>query len=269
MTHTSWNMSGNDPASSDVRRLSAFLLLALIALIWCAPLRAADQPKGPFLVTSSTRTTRDVEIEIKIFRALRKDAQLKPLSLGVHMVGGVVKLSGPVPSAELKKRVVAIAARVEGVLQVNARDLYISSAAQGSKQMTVIIPEDQPTQTRSASPRLPSSGPEPLSRESGSGIPVEKITLLAPEVAPHPPRVPEPARLTTNPRPVSLVHSIPPAVEQLRRRDKRFQSIRTQVRGTTVCIFPSDAPGEDAMLFAQAVRRLSGVQHVIVASGSR
>lgn len=210
-----------------------------------------------------------MEIEIKIFRALRKDAQLKPLSLGVHMVGGVAKLSGPVPSPEVKKRVIAIAARVEGVLQVNARDLYISSAAHGSKPMTVIIPEDQPTQTRSASPRSPSSGQARPPREGGIGVPSEQITLLAPEVAPHPPRAPEPARLTTNPRPASLVHSIAPAVEHLRRRDKRFQSIRTQVRGAAVCIFPSDAPEEDAMRFAQAVRRLPGVQHVIVASGSR
>jgi hypothetical protein len=271
MTHTSWNMSGNDPASGDVRRISSLLILALVLLVWCAPVQAADTPVGPFLFTSSTRSDKDIEIETKILRALRKDAQLKGLNLGVHMSGGIARLSGPVPSPQLKQQVIAIVERVEGVLKVNVKDLYISGTANGRKQIIVIPEDEQPTQTRSASPRVLSSVTEPQRQDGGSAVPPaasQQVTLLAPEAVTRPVRVPEAACLTAHPRPASLADAIPSAIERLRRNNTRFQSIRTQVQGSSVHIFPSDAPGEDPMTFAQAVRRLPGVQHVIVASGS-
>ena len=162
MQRTSWNMSGNYPASGDVRRVSSLLLLALLVLVSWTSVRAAEPSVRPFRLTSSTPTAHDIEIEINVLRALRKDAQLKPLNLGVRMVGGVARLSGPVPSQELKQRVLTIVGRVYGVLQVNARDLYVSTSTQGSNQMAVLIPDEQPTQTRSASPHALSRGTEPL-----------------------------------------------------------------------------------------------------------
>ena len=84
-----------------------------------------------------------------------------------------------------------------------------------------------------------------------------------------PARVQEPARLTANPRPAAPVVSLAPAVESLRRNSPRFQQIRILVRETTVYIYPGDTSGDDVMTFAQTVRRLAGVQHVIIASGSR
>jgi ABC-type Fe2+-enterobactin transport system substrate-binding protein len=72
-----------------------------------------------------------------------------------------------------------------------------------------------------------------------------------------------------NPHPVSPAASISFALEQLRRRETRYQQIRARVQGTTVFIFPGDATSEDAMTFAQVVRRLPGIQHVILSSDSR
>ncbi|HTU92940.1 MAG TPA: hypothetical protein VMF69_22860 [Gemmataceae bacterium] len=83
-----------------------------------------------------------------------------------------------------------------------------------------------------------------------------------------PARVPEAARLTANPHPAAPSVSIAAAIENLRKREARYQQIRARVQGTTVYIFPGDTASEDAMTFAQAVRRLPGVQHVIVDSGS-
>lgn len=251
MTHTGWNLCGKNPASKDVRRLALLLLLSLSlvaspALAWAADPRATD-----------------LEIETKARRALRNDARLAPLNLNVHVAGGTARLSGPVPSPQHKQRAIAIVERVEGVLKVTAHDLYVSSTAQGPKQFTVRIEDDGPTETRSASPHSLSNGTAP---QSPGG---RQITLLAPEVAPRPARAPEAARLTANPRPASPISSIPTALKQLRQRDRRFRQIRTQVQGATVYIYPSDAPGEDAMLFAQAVRRVPGVQNVLVAPGSR
>lgn len=259
MTHTAWNMSGDDQASGDVRRVSALLFLTLVLLV-PMPARAADKSSGPFLFTSSSaRTADDIEIETKVRRALGKDAQLGPLNLGVHMSGGIVQLSGPVPSAELKQRAIRIADHVQGVLEVRAKDLYLSTAAQNSKRLTVLVQDDRPTQARSASPHSPSRVPS-LGQQ---------VTLLAPEMAAPPAHLPKPARLTANPRPAPPLISLAPAIERLRQRDPRFQQIRTQVRDNSVCIFPGDTPSEDVMTFAQAVRGLAGVQHVIIASGSR
>ncbi|HTU21613.1 MAG TPA: BON domain-containing protein [Gemmataceae bacterium] len=272
MTDTSWNTSGNEPASDEVRRVSSLMLLTLLWLVLWTPVWAADHSTGPFLFTSSaTRTDRDIEIEIKVRRTLREDAPLKELNLGVRMVGGVAKLSGPVPSQELKQRVIRIVERVEGVLKVSAGDLYVSSASHGPKPMIVVLENEQPTQTRSASPRMPSSvgAPTPTGGEGVPPLVGQQVTLLAPEASPRPARVPKSARLTAQPRAASPRVSISPAVEALRRRDRRFQSIRTRVQGSTVYIFPSDDPSEDPMMFAQAIRRLPGVQHVIVASGPR
>jgi hypothetical protein len=282
MTHKSWNMGGNDSASGDVRRLSPLLLLTLVLLGSRTPACAADPLEGPFLFTSSNRTMKDLEIETKVRRALREDAQLKPLNLGVHVAGGIARLSGPVPSQELKQRAIRIVEHVEGVLKVNAGDLYLSTAAQGPKRMSVLIEDEQPTQTRSASSPSPSSGMGPLTRSGETTVsPVpgpdrrdtgptgQQVTLLAPELAPRPARAPDATQLTANPRPASPAVSIAEAIGQLRHRQARFQQIRTQVQGTTVYIFPGEAAGENAMMFAQAVRRLPGVQHVIVAPGSR
>lgn len=251
MTHTGWNSCGKNPASNDVRRLVSLLLLSLSLLA------------SPALVWAADRRVIDLEIETKARRALRNDAKLGPLNLNVHVSGGTARLSGPVPSLQHKQRVIAIVERVEGVLRVTARDLYVSSTAEGPKRLSVVIEDDRPTQTRSASPHSLSKGTAP---QPPGG---QQITLLAPEVAPRPARIPEAARLTANPRPASPVSSIPTALEQLRQSDRRFRQIRTQIQGATVYIYPSDAPGEDAMLFAQAVRRVPGVQSVLVAPGSR
>jgi hypothetical protein len=97
----------------------------------------------------------------------------------------------------------------------------------------------------------------------------QQIALLAPEIAAPPTRAPEAARLTGNPRLESPSIAIAAAIQNLRRRDARYQQIRTRVEGTTVYIIAGETAGEDAMMFAQAVRRLPGVQHVIIDSSTR
>jgi hypothetical protein len=75
--------------------------------------------------------------------------------------------------------------------------------------------------------------------------------------------------LTANPRPASPSIAIAAAIEDLRRRDTRYQQIRARVQGTTVYLMSVDTATEDVMTFAQTVRRLPGVQHVIMYSNSR
>ena len=230
-------------------------------------MHAEDEQTAP-LFTSSTQTSKDIEIVARIRQALRQDAQLRTLNLSVRMSGGVASLSGPVPTLELKKRATSIVERIEGVLTVSAKDLYISSSERGGKSLAVVIQNEPPTQSRSASPGSLSSGLGAFDSRLPGGT-GQRFSSPTPEKSTPVARAPEAARLTAQPRTVSPSVSISIAVEQLRRRDARYQQIRTRVEGTTVFVFPGDTSSEDAMTFAQAVRRLPGVQHVILSSESR
>jgi hypothetical protein len=281
MTHTPWNMSGNYRVSGVARYISAFVFLALALLGFPTAMRAAEEQSGPFLLTSSPQPLKDIEIETKIRRALRQDAQLRALNLGVHISGGVANLSGPVPAAELKQRAINIVQRVDGVLVVSGKDLYISTSEPGGRPLVVVIQDDRPTQTRSASPGSPSPGGRWRMEGGGSNsssTASRQIALQAPETAAPVAPTSSPmlgqgrmggTRLTANPHPASPAVSISLALEQLRRRETRYQQIGARVQGTTVFVFPGDATSEDAMTFAQAIRRLPGVEHVILSSGPR
>ena len=157
MMHTVRNMGSVNSASGRIRCICAFLFLALVLLMCPSEILAEDEQSGPFLLTSSSRTTKDIILETKIRQALRKDAQLRPLNLVVQTSGGVASLAGPVPTAELR-RAVMIVLPVEGVLSVSDKDLYVSTSDQVGKLLAVVIQNEQPTQTRSASPGSPESG---------------------------------------------------------------------------------------------------------------
>lgn len=278
MTHTGWNLSGNDPTSVDVRPVSSFAFLALILLL-ATQSQAADKPAGPAPVASSpARLTDDLQVGTKVREALVKDAELSRLNLSVHVSGGTASLSGPVPSLDLKQRAIRIVKRVEGVYMVRGDGLYVSPSVRRTKPSLVLLDDDRPTQTRSASPGATQMNttsaplPDPSSRSpamDSNSSPDRGVTLLAPEAVASPLRTREPACLTANPRPASAVAALAPAVENLRRSKPRFQQIRILVRDSTVYIYPGNTSGEDVMAFAQAVRRLEGVQHVIVGSEPR
>lgn len=267
MTHTVRKTSGKKWATAFVRGSSVLVFLALV-LLGCPIGTYAEDEQPARLSTSLTQTTKDIEIVARIRQALRQDAQLRSLNLSVRMSGGVASLFGPVPTLELKKRALSIVERVEGVLAVSAKDLYISTSDRGNKTLAVVIQEDRPTQTRSASPgSLSSSLGSFDSRLSMRDS--QPISPPTPEKATPAARAPQAARLTAHPHAVSSSVSLSIAVEQLRRRDARYQQIRARVEGTTVFVFPGDTSSEDAMTFAQAIRRLPGVQHVILSSDSR
>jgi hypothetical protein len=243
MTYATRNPNDLPPAAPAGRCVSAFAVFVLIFL-FAAPVGAADG---------------DFELESKVHQALSRKAALKTANLFVRVQGGTATLSGAIASRELKQEAIRSAQSVEGVLTVRADGLYVSSSAQRSKPTIVIPLEDRPTQTRSASPTL-----TPPRADAG-----QQIVLLAPEAALLPPRPAEPARLTAHPRPAPPAVDLAPAVEALRQNNPRFQRIRTQVSEATVYIYPNKSSSDDVTSFAQAVRRLSGVQHVVIASASR
>lgn len=263
-----WRNAGSlSPLRFCIRLLAAALL---ILPVLPDALRAAGEQSGPLLFTSSTRTHKDLEIETKVRRALQKDAQLRPLNLGVRVSGGIATLSGPVPAAEFKQKAIAIVQKLDGVRTVSVKDLYVCTGDPSGKRLSVLLTDDQPMQTRSASSGslVGSNLDRRFSKSTaGAGGSGQRITLLAPEMGAPNTRAPEAARLTANPRPAPPAASIGSAIENLRQKDLRYQQLRVRVQGATVYVYPSGTAVEDAMTFAQAVRRLPGVQHVIMDSG--
>jgi hypothetical protein len=258
MTHLSWNPSADARTSGDVRWAVALSLLLLLRVGPASPDgMAGERPAA---------AGRDIEVELRVRRALLADPQLRNLNLYVRIADGIVELAGPVPSSQLKQRAVWIAERVEGVLKVRARELYVTRSAEVPRPVFVRVDDDRPAHVRSASlpltpTPLPSGerGEERLpSPRWGEGLGVR-----------GPARPAEPARLTAQPRPKQTVAFTVSDLDRLRHGDSRFQYLRTQVQGATVYVFPGETALEDVMRFAQVVRRLPGVQHVVVAPGSR
>jgi osmotically-inducible protein OsmY len=264
MTHRGRNVNAEVSTSFDVRGIARFALLGLALLVIAANARAGDKTPAPF-----ARAGEDLMVASHVRTALRKEERLRPLVPHVRVTKGVAHLSGPVPSAELKKRAVEIAAKVDGVLKVEAGDLYVAKVAPRPPSLTLPLEGDKPTQTQSASPNslsgalgtLTTRDPIPSAPLSSSP---QRVTLMAPEAVAVPSRPAEPTRLTAHPRTSSPASSLPASLERLRRSDVRFRTIRTEVQGTTVRVLTGTVAGEQVMDFARAIRGLPGVQRVII-----
>lgn len=266
MTQHVRNLNAILPTSRGVRDLVWLVLLALVPLTISAEASAADKSPKPIRVSvSRLGAADDLDVEIHVLSALKKTRFLDRLS--VHVANGVAHLLGPVPSADLKKKAVEIAGQVPGVLEVRTEEVYFAKPPPAAKPLILPLEGERPTQTRSASPNSFSGSVEtPTARDPlpPPAANAPRVTLMAPEAVAAPPRASEPAVLTANPRTASPPPSIAATIDRLRQADRRFRSIRTEVQGSTVRVFSGDTPGAHVMAFAQTIRRLPGVQHVIL-----
>ncbi len=105
-------------------RLLAVALLAL-ASIAVGPAHSADEATKPPGAVAAYAD--DATITAKVKAVLIEDQQVQSLSIGVTTEKGVVKLSGVVPSAEVGNRALQLAARVQGVKNVQS-DLQLRPA---------------------------------------------------------------------------------------------------------------------------------------------
>lgn len=277
MTQTTRKMSERGPASRDARCVASFVLFGLVVLVAPPNAAARDDLSGPLLsLPNEASAARDLATEVRVRTALKEDEQLRTLNLRIKVAGGIAQLSGPVTSAEVRRRVEQIVERIPGVLKVETGELYLAKARRPAKPLPLPLEGEKPTQTRSASPGALSSAMGTLTgRDSLTPAPTnpspnpraaaaQTITLLAPEAVTSPSRVPEPSRLTANPRSPAPVRSLSVSVERLRQTDSRFRKIRTEVDGNTVRIITGDTPGEHVMAFAQALTRVPGVGRIVV-----
>jgi BON domain len=240
-----------DEGPPGCRRLA---LLAVLAL--AVPLTAAAAEPPPLPPAARSRT-RDLELTVHARRALRADASLGPLNLGVRVHDGVATLWGPVPTVEDVRRAVQVLEAVSGLAAVRS-ELRLEKG-QPNDLLALPVPEDPPTRTDAASPDPLSGSLGTLTRRNPANFPPSAgpppVAALLPPVTAAPAAPPRAAPAPLAPAEV---------VEALRLSERRFRRIRAEVRGGTVFLHPADTPREDVMAFYQVLAHVPGVERVVV-----
>jgi hypothetical protein len=219
--------------------------------------------------------TRDTYLMLKARRALLEDPDLAPLNLGVSVRGGAAVLWGTAPSQALARQAVEQLRLLPDLVAVWS-ELEVDSflmAGDGPPPPPPLPQSQPPSSALAAAPRrqgpAPGAlagrevrGPPPAVAQPMSAVPAaplnDSVSLLPPiPLTSPPPAVPQAVPSSNGP---ALIEQ----VEQLRRRDARFQQVRVQVTNRAVFLRGVVARGEDLMDLAQAISRLPGVERVVL-----
>jgi hypothetical protein len=257
---------------------------AVVALGSPALARAGTGPPGPQPPAETLSLIRDMTLTVQARRRLSEDDRLAPCNLSVKVNGGTATLWGPVPSAAEARRAVKLVEQVRGIVTVR-NELFVQPAESAPEVRFLPSPKGGPTRRAAASPdretgslsaltsRLLQEQPRPRPRRGpGEGLPPRVRPTVKPTpvvAAPQGARLLPPVavgRQRGKPpaAPVPRAGDVGAAVQRVRAREARFQTMRLEVRGGTVELWPGEASGEDVMALAQALRRVHGVKGVVV-----
>jgi hypothetical protein len=257
------------PAASFFRRWFRFRLavgsLLLAGLTFLVP---------PWLVAGPPRwsaapqpTLRDSHLTLHARQALMEDPQLARLYLGVSVRLGVATVWGPVPSEDLARHAVDLLRRVQGLLDVRSQ-MYVGSAGETAAEVPraspgrPALPPFLPLEPRSGGalmgrageagtakpPRRPGGGYDSLTGfDVGSARPLSEAVSLLPPVPPTDPS-----------------SQLPPAIEQLRQSNPRFQLVRIEAEGGAVHLHGKPVDREAMLALAESISRLPGVKRVFL-----
>jgi hypothetical protein len=239
------------------RRWADASALAAALILCAAPALAAPRLSFPSL--------RDMQTAINARRALLADPKLSRLNLSVSVRDGVATLWGPVPNADVGRQAAAKIAGVRGIQQVKS-DLYRLGPTRDEDLPDLPFVYDAPTRSESASPDRDSgqinlTGRGNPAPPAGPLPPQHSVSLLAPLAAAE-----ERSGAVAPAAAVAVAPAGPvmDGIARLRRAEERFRAIVVEVRDATVTVHLTGARGEDAMAFAQAISRLTGVERVLV-----
>ena len=276
---------------THTRRLGRSLLLFLPIAFTFARTASADPP-----VVES-----DVVLAAKVSAAIAANPDLAGLNLTVDVVNRAAEIGGPVPDAAAVPKIEAAARTVPGVLSVRvtgwvtgAEDPLTAAVrkelagppapatAKPALPTLVLVPRPDPATTTP-----PSALPRPAAAEPADGsVTAQRIPaavangfLLAP-VGPNgvdPSAAPAPYGAIVYPTippqgvPVGTLTSggTAVAIDAARTADPRFARLGVELRGGTAVISGLSVRLADAWDFAAAVRKVPGVERVVVGSVSR
>jgi hypothetical protein len=179
----------------------------------------------------------DWQLTLKARHKLWDDPVLEKLNLGVTVRDGVATLNGAVPSAAVAEQAVKLLKCIVGVKGV-VNETYVPPVddLRTRAMPHPVTTERPPEAVAPVQPKPPSS---------------QAVTAVAPP-SPLPPVAAPPGLQTLGEQ-----------IDQLLRRDSRFQHVRAEVRDGRVTLRGTVARPQDAWEFAAAVRRLPGVVGVV------
>jgi hypothetical protein len=233
---------------------------ALAVLLFATPPLPAAEPAG-------FGPSRDVELALRVRRALGGDPMLGQLNICVTVRHNVAQLWGDVPSEGLARRAIDLAGRVAGVGEV--RNELGVVPRDGVSEWPSPFPHGPPggdLAGRSKQvPRkadLPDPPPQPAARRPlDEAVSLGRPVAIATAPAGRPRDTP--AELLP-PRPMPDRADLLAAVGALCRKEERFARVRPEVRGGAVYLGGTVATWQDVQDLTSRVRRLPGVTAVFL-----
>jgi osmotically-inducible protein OsmY len=242
--------------------LARALFLALTALVTIPSAFSGDR--------QAEQRDADARQKLLVRRALGKDKALAPYlgDVWIEVRGTTAILSGELPSEALKQRALFLAREVKGVGEVRGDALQVV-AQDGIPDLPSPFVEGVPPRgALAANSRDGRTTQAPRKSDLSGADPAPPSVTLLPPVAVgglSPAPVAKPAVEILPPRPLP---DAPPdlvsAVEALRRKDNRFRRLKVEVRHKRVFLSGTVSRWDDVNDLANAVRRLPGVEAVVV-----
>jgi hypothetical protein len=262
--------------------------LSIVFALFAAPALSAAPPAPP-----AAAADPDAALEVKAKAALAAEPGLAGLALMVSVVDRIAVVGGPVPDAGVAARVEAAVRKVPGLTDVRV-SCWVPVADDGQLRKLVgeklraepaepvvpplaIVPRPSP---EPVPPTLPLTlAPRPTEEPQPTGtVTVQRIAapqglaglLLDPVAAGG--VLPMPAPATAYPAiPAAAVPVVPavgpgsvPAVLAALRKDPRFAGLTVELKAGVAVIGGRAAHADDAWEFAAAVRKLPGVERVVL-----
>lgn len=249
---------------AGARRLAGLLLVALAGVVALPPAFPADR--------DAEQRAADSKQKLYVLRALGDDPALAACTdIWVDVDGTTASLRGKVPSAMLKQRALFVAGRVKGVATVNGDGLEVVTR-DGLPDLPSPFPEGTPPRDTLAGNHKggrTTQAPKKTDLPDPLPPPLHESVILLPPVpltGPTSRQETDPPVVMLHPRPLTTQPDLSSAVEALRQKDDRFRRVRVEVRQKTVYLRGAVRRWDDVNDLANAVRRLPGVEAVILDS---
>lgn len=204
---------------------------------------------GTFLASMAFASDTDHDLLLKVKTAIAAEPVLRSINVTVSVADGVAVLGGQVPSSSATELLVKAVKAVPGVSTVRA-DCWVPPTE--DPLQAAMRAKLQPVSTPVKSPAVPFMG------SSAAYSPVPPPAPPAPSGPPEYPTIPSPRV------PVTPGQDVATAAEAIRKSDYRFDGLLLSVTAGTVTISGNVRDGAEAWDLAAAVRRVPGVERVIV-----
>jgi BON domain len=281
-------------------RYGLFARVGLVGLLLTPPLIGQSLTWRAPVDSNAQSTTNDLQLTVRVRRALNQDDELAPHQIGVSVKGQVITLYGSVSSGDLSQRAADRARRVLGVVDVRNEILIAPAEVDPllAFRRPAFVRSPQPPNVQPVGPdgawvkeetarffpyrpgaqASPSPTPyraneeqEKLSRSGGNLLPREGnvatggvFTLPAIHIGQSASSLPDKPKAVLSSAPRQEPDSVFREIEAVHQSNPDYATVRYRLVDGT--IYLANDPGYAAVRFefAQAIANLPGVQRIVM-----